>query len=215
MLGERIADLALPSGHEGVGFGEHVSVKEAVLPFDRFDGADSLLGPEMRSTGEVMGIARDFPTAFAKAQAAAGLAAANAGHGLHHRHRLRQAGRLRGRPDFARQRLSDSRHRAVRLRQSRAWGAGQDDQQDRRGLAARRRLDRARRGEPDRRHAHRLGRTQRRLGVSSPRDRPRHPVPDDTLGWRLRRPRDRPAIKATGARRALTTGAAQPARQLQ
>ncbi|HXC45351.1 MAG TPA: carbamoyl-phosphate synthase large subunit [Solirubrobacteraceae bacterium] len=72
MLGERIADLALPSGHEGVGFGEHVSVKEAVLPFDRFDGADSLLGPEMRSTGEVMGIARDFPTAFAKAQAAAG-----------------------------------------------------------------------------------------------------------------------------------------------
>ena len=47
-------------------------VKEAVLPFNRFAGADSLLGPEMRSTGEVMGIARDFPTAFAKAQAAAG-----------------------------------------------------------------------------------------------------------------------------------------------
>jgi carbamoyl-phosphate synthase large subunit len=79
MLGERIADLALPSGHEGVGFGEHVSVKEAVLPFDRFDGADSLLGPEMRSTGEVMGIARDFPTAFAKAQAAAGSPLPNAG----------------------------------------------------------------------------------------------------------------------------------------
>jgi carbamoyl-phosphate synthase large subunit len=51
---------------------DHVSVKEAVLPFDRFDGADAVLGPEMRSTGEVMGIARDFPTAFAKAQAAAG-----------------------------------------------------------------------------------------------------------------------------------------------
>ncbi len=72
MLGERIAALDLPTGHEGVGFGDHVSVKEAVLPFDRFDGADSVLGPEMRSTGEVMGIARDFPTAFAKAQAAAG-----------------------------------------------------------------------------------------------------------------------------------------------
>ncbi len=72
MLGERIAELGLPSDHEGVACGEHVSVKEAVLPFDRFDGADSLLGPEMRSTGEVMGIARDFPTAFAKAQAAAG-----------------------------------------------------------------------------------------------------------------------------------------------
>ncbi|MGO1256755.1 MAG: carbamoyl-phosphate synthase large subunit [Microbacterium gubbeenense] len=53
-----------------------VSVKEAVLPFKRFrtvDGAivDSVLGPEMRSTGEVMGIDRDFPTAFAKSQAAA------------------------------------------------------------------------------------------------------------------------------------------------
>ncbi len=72
MLGERIAALDLPTGHEGMGFGDHVSVKEAVLPFDRFDGADSVLGPEMRSTGEVMGIARDFPTAFAKAQAAAG-----------------------------------------------------------------------------------------------------------------------------------------------
>ncbi len=71
MLGERVVDLGLPTG-EGVGFGEHVSVKEAVLPFDRFEGTDSVLGPEMRSTGEVMGIARDFPTAFAKAQAAAG-----------------------------------------------------------------------------------------------------------------------------------------------
>jgi carbamoyl-phosphate synthase large subunit len=44
-----------------------------VLPFDRFEGSDAVLGPEMRSTGEVMGIARDFPSAFAKAQAAAGL----------------------------------------------------------------------------------------------------------------------------------------------
>jgi len=73
MLGERIADLGLPAGREGLGYGEHVSVKEAVLPFDRFDGSDAVLGPEMRSTGEVMGIARDFPTAFAKAQAAAGV----------------------------------------------------------------------------------------------------------------------------------------------
>jgi carbamoyl-phosphate synthase large subunit len=73
MLGERIADLDLPAGREGLGYGEHVSVKEAVLPFDRFEGADAVLGPEMRSTGEVMGIARDFPTAFAKAQAAAGV----------------------------------------------------------------------------------------------------------------------------------------------
>ncbi len=73
MLGERIAELGLPQERQGIGFGDHVSVKEAVLPFDRFEGSDALLGPEMRSTGEVMGIARDFPTAFAKAQAAAGV----------------------------------------------------------------------------------------------------------------------------------------------
>ncbi|ADB51623.1 carbamoyl-phosphate synthase large subunit [Conexibacter woesei] len=68
MLGEKIADLGLPEDPVG----DVVCVKEAVMPFDRFAGADSLLGPEMRSTGEVMGIAHDFPTAFAKAQAAAG-----------------------------------------------------------------------------------------------------------------------------------------------
>jgi carbamoyl-phosphate synthase large subunit len=73
MLGEKIADMELPRSREGLGQGEHVSVKEAVLPFDRFEGSDALLGVEMRSTGEVMGIARDFPTAFAKAQAAAGV----------------------------------------------------------------------------------------------------------------------------------------------
>ena len=73
MLGERIAELELPSERQGLGFGDHISVKEAVLPFDRFEGSDAVLGPEMRSTGEVMGIARDFPTAFAKAQAAAGV----------------------------------------------------------------------------------------------------------------------------------------------
>jgi carbamoyl-phosphate synthase large subunit len=50
----------------------HVSVKEAVLPFDRFPDVDTLLGPEMRSTGEVMGIDATFGLAFAKSQIAAG-----------------------------------------------------------------------------------------------------------------------------------------------
>ena len=57
----------------------YVSVKEAVLPFDRFPGADSLLGPEMRSTGEVMGIDANFGLAFAKSQLAAGDNLASAG----------------------------------------------------------------------------------------------------------------------------------------
>jgi carbamoyl-phosphate synthase large subunit len=78
MLGEKLADLGLP---EDGGWTQlnHVSVKEAVLPFDRFAGADALLGPEMRSTGEVMGVAADFPAAFAKAQAAAGAGLPSAG----------------------------------------------------------------------------------------------------------------------------------------
>jgi carbamoyl-phosphate synthase large subunit len=68
MLGEKLADmdLDLPARPE------HVSVKEAVLPFARFPRANALLGPEMKSTGEVMGVATDYPTAFGKAQAAAG-----------------------------------------------------------------------------------------------------------------------------------------------
>ncbi|MGB7441964.1 MAG: carbamoyl-phosphate synthase large subunit [Coleofasciculaceae cyanobacterium] len=61
---------------EELGFTEeaipkHVSVKEAVLPFEKFAGTDTLLGPEMRSTGEVMGIDTDFGKAFAKAELAA------------------------------------------------------------------------------------------------------------------------------------------------
>jgi carbamoyl-phosphate synthase large subunit len=70
VLGERLADMGddLPDGNDL----DHVSVKEAVLPFDRFPLSDSLLGPEMKSTGEVMGVASDYPTAFGKAQNAAG-----------------------------------------------------------------------------------------------------------------------------------------------
>ena len=74
MLGETLAEIELPTMHNG-----HVSVKEAVFPFARFAGADSVLGPEMKSTGEVMGIASDFPAAFGKAQAAAGVALPSGG----------------------------------------------------------------------------------------------------------------------------------------
>jgi carbamoyl-phosphate synthase large subunit len=66
--GERLGAVDLPP--EGVV--PHVSVKAAVFPFARFPGADPVLGPEMRSTGEVMATAADFPTAFAKAERAAG-----------------------------------------------------------------------------------------------------------------------------------------------
>jgi carbamoyl-phosphate synthase large subunit len=68
MLGERLAEMELHIPRQP----RHVSVKEAVLPFGRFPRADALLGPEMKSTGEVMGVASDYPAAFGKAQAAAG-----------------------------------------------------------------------------------------------------------------------------------------------
>jgi carbamoyl-phosphate synthase large subunit len=68
ILGATLKELQPP--HRRVP--EHVSVKEAVLPFNRFPGTDSRLGPEMKSTGEVMGIADNFPAAFGKAQIAAG-----------------------------------------------------------------------------------------------------------------------------------------------
>jgi carbamoyl-phosphate synthase large subunit len=77
MLGESIAALRaaglLPSDGDGADLppGCPVAVKEAVLPFGRFPGTDTLLGPEMKSTGEVMGIARTFGEAFAKSQSAA------------------------------------------------------------------------------------------------------------------------------------------------
>jgi carbamoyl-phosphate synthase large subunit len=59
----------------------HVSVKEAVFPFSRFPGVDTMLGPEMRSTGEVMGIAQHFEQAFFKAQNAAGNTLPTTGEG--------------------------------------------------------------------------------------------------------------------------------------
>jgi carbamoyl-phosphate synthase large subunit len=52
---------------------KHISVKESVFPFVKFPGVDTLLGPEMKSTGEVMGIDHDFGKAFAKAQLGAGV----------------------------------------------------------------------------------------------------------------------------------------------
>ncbi|WP_424094341.1 carbamoyl-phosphate synthase large subunit [Moorena producens] len=68
MSGETLESLGLTE--EAIP--KHIAVKEAVLPFEKFPGTDTLLGPEMRSTGEVMGIDTDFGKAFAKAELAAG-----------------------------------------------------------------------------------------------------------------------------------------------
>jgi carbamoyl-phosphate synthase large subunit len=75
MTGKKLAEL----GFTKEVWPEYFSVKESVFPFSKFPGQDILLGPEMRSTGEVMGIAADWGEAYAKAQMAAQPALPNAG----------------------------------------------------------------------------------------------------------------------------------------
>ena len=67
MSGEKISDLGLPEEGRDLGY---YAVKEAVMPWSRFPGADVVLGPEMKSTGEVMGIDKTFPKAYAKTREA-------------------------------------------------------------------------------------------------------------------------------------------------
>ena len=74
MAGERLKNFKLEKQRLN-----HVAIKEAVFPFARFPGVDSILGPEMKSTGEVMGIDKDFSLAFAKSQLAAGAKLPTAG----------------------------------------------------------------------------------------------------------------------------------------
>lgn len=99
MAGEKLADL--PKINRDIA---HVAVKEAVFPFARFPGTDPVLSPEMKSTGEVMGIDRNFNLAFAKAQLGAG-------------DRLPTDGRL-----FVSVKTSDKPRIVGAVKQLRAWG---------------------------------------------------------------------------------------------
>ncbi len=72
MVGEKLADLVREEKKKPAGVAR-LAVKTPVFPFARFPGVDTVLGPEMKSTGEVMGLDRDFAHAFAKAQLGAGL----------------------------------------------------------------------------------------------------------------------------------------------
>ncbi len=75
MVGKRLSDLGLTTEV----LPRHISVKESVFPFNKFPGVDTLLGPEMKSTGEVMGIDASFGLAFAKAQLGGGMRLPNGG----------------------------------------------------------------------------------------------------------------------------------------
>ena len=208
MLGERIADLGLPDEPMRA---DHVSVKEAVLPFDRLEGSDAILGPEMRSTGEVMGIARDFPTAFAKAQAAAGAALPASGTAF-----ITLTDSDKPAAVGIAQILHDHGFRIVATRGTkeaieRMGIPATRAQEDRRGLAERRRLDRERRGRPRRQHAHGIGRALGRLADPPRRRGARDPVPDDALrraggGARHRGRRARARRRCSRCRRSTPAG---------
>ena len=208
--GEKLRDLELPTPRP-----TEVSVKAAVLPFARFPGSDPVLGPEMRSTGEVMASAADLPTAFAKAERAAGRPLPTLGHGVPLGPRRRQAGgRRRSRPRSPGSASSSWRRSAPRA-SLRAAGLeveevakvadADDDEQTVVDLDPRRPL------RPDRQHAAGLGRARGRL--PHPRGRARRPraLHHDDLGRRRRRARDRERARRD---RALAPGAnRRPARE--
>jgi carbamoyl-phosphate synthase large subunit len=82
MLGEALSDVLDSHGIHETPWPTHTAIKAPVFPFDRFTGVDVILGPEMRSTGEVMSIAPTFGQAFAKAQMATGMALPASGNVL-------------------------------------------------------------------------------------------------------------------------------------
>ena len=158
MLGEPLSGIELPTMHNG-----HVSVKEAVLPFARFAGADSRARPgdEVDRRGD--GDRRRLPDRVRQGPGGRRRLAAARGHRVHHRHRHRQAGRERARGALLRPRLRDHRHPGHGAGDLADGHPGDRDQQDRRGLAARRRLHPRPRGGDGDQHPDRQRRALRRL----------------------------------------------------
>ncbi len=139
MAGERLADFHVngpPSGH--------VAVKEAVLPFARFPGVDLLLGPEMKSTGEVMGLDRDFGTAFAKSQLGRRGSAADERHRVRFGQDIDKPAVVRLGRDLAELGFALVATRGTAAALAEAGIRGRDRQQGARGAAAYRRFDQER-----------------------------------------------------------------------
>ena len=138
MLGESLADQELPEPPS-----EQVSVKEAVMPFARFGGVDAVLGPGDEEHRRGDGDRRGLPDRVRQGAERRRRRAAGRGHRVHHRHRHRQAGGDADRRALPRPRLPDHRHIGDGAGDLAHGRAGDGDQQDRRGLAARRRLHHA------------------------------------------------------------------------
>ena len=132
----------------------HVAVKEAVFPFARFPNVDTILGPEMKSTGEVMGLDASFERAFAKAQLGAGCHPADGRHGLPVDQGCRQEGPARPGPPPERDGLLHPGNQRHRRPHPRGRFPGHSRQQGAGGPAALRRRDPVRRSPVG--HQHRL-----------------------------------------------------------
>ena len=133
MAGRKLADLGFTSEVVPV----HVCVKEAVFPFIKFPDVDTLLGPEMKSTGEVMGIDKTFGTAFAKAQIAAGMILPKFREGVRERARRGQGGGSRRRGKAEGVRLLPRRHPRHGGVPDRARGPLRNGPEGERGASAR------------------------------------------------------------------------------
>ncbi len=152
VIGEPIAKIAarIMAGEKLPGFGlrpmtsDHVGVKEAVFPFARFPGVDTVLGPEMRSTGEVIGLDRSFDIAFAKSQLGGGTKVPTAGSLFVSVRDVDKPRLLRDGEDAGRSRLLRARHRRHLQVPGGARRRGQEDQQGLRGPPAHRRRHRQR-----------------------------------------------------------------------
>ncbi len=124
MAGEKLADFKLKARKL-----DHVGVKESVFPFARFPGVDTVLGPEMKSTGEIMGIDRSFAVAFAKSQLGRRHARAAQGHGVRIGARHRQGTHYRDRAHAVGAWFQGDRHLGHAAFPVRERRAGREDQQ--------------------------------------------------------------------------------------
>ena len=180
-------------------------VKEAVLPFIKFPGEDPMLGPEMRSTGEVMGIATSFGHAFAKAQSGSGVPLPTGGTAflsVNDNDKKTVIALARDLQSLGFRIIATS-GTASRLRDSRDRGG--DGVQGERGEAQRRRSHQERRGGHDHQHAPREGVLLRRAvdqEISHPARRPLH---HDPFGRRRGRRRN-PGAQGAGAHGEVAPG---------
>ena len=168
MTGRKLRELLpeqLASGKD-LETGTHYYVKSPVFPWNKFAGVDTVLGPEMRSTGEVMGVAATFGEAFAKAQLSAGQVLPTGGTVFFSVNDPRQAGGRRPGAPLRRSGLQDRRHRGHGQCAGEVGPDGRARLQGEGGPAQRRRPDQGRPHSAHRQHAARPGHLLRREGDS-------------------------------------------------